>query len=140
MIGPDDAYKRDNHVSHEGFRHEGEEFLGWLELNRQDHFYILTGDRHWHYHSVHTSGYEEFACGALNVENARLGRNPGDPQSTDPQALVKQLYTDAKPTGGFLLVDVTPPTATAGATLRFSVRDEQGTELYSATKQAPARK
>src|SRR5690606_2923006 len=33
MIGPDDAYKRDNHVNTEGFRHEGEGFFSWLKQN-----------------------------------------------------------------------------------------------------------
>lgn len=134
MVGPDDGYKRDNHVSLEGFRHEGEEFLAWLKANRQEDFYIITGDRHWHYHSVHPTGCEEFACGALNTENSRLGRVPGDPQSTDPEAKVKQLYTDARPTGGYLLVEVLPDVASQTARLRFTVHDEWGKTLYSCTK------
>ncbi len=134
MVGPDDGYKRDNHVSPEGFRHEGEEFLAWLKANGQENFYVITGDRHWHYHSVHPTGCEEFACGALNTENSRLGRAPGDPQSTDPDAKVKQLYTDARPTGGYLLVEVLPDAASETAQLRFTVHDEGGRTLYSCTK------
>ncbi len=132
MIGPDDAYKKDNHTG--GFRHEGEEFFAWLAANRQKHFYIITGDRHWHYHSIHTTDYEEFACGALNTENARRGRAPGDPDSTDPHAKVIQLYTDANPTGGYLLVEATPAEQGQPARLRFSIQDEWGKELYSNTK------
>ncbi len=134
MVGPDDAYKRDNHVSPNGFRREGEEFFAWLVTNQITGLYIITGDRHWHYHSIHPSGYEEFACGALNTENSRLGRNPGDPKSTDPQSLVRQLYSDAKPTGGYLLVEALPPQPDSPAHLSFSIRDEWGKELYSATK------
>lgn len=133
MVGPDDAYKRDNHVNLQGFRHEGEELFAWLKANRVENFYIITGDRHWHYHSIHPSGYEEFACGALNVENARLGRKPGDPLSTDPGAVVKQLYTDAKPTGGYLVVEVLPAENANTASLRFSIQDERGKELYART-------
>jgi len=137
LIGPDDAYKRDNHTG--GFRHEGEEFFAWLKANGQKDFYIITGDRHWHYHSRHPTGYEEFACGALNTENSRLGRAPGDPRSTDPEAKVKQFYTDAKPTGGYLLVEVTPPQQGEPAGLRFSIQDEWGKELYYHIKAAEAR-
>lgn len=132
LIGPDDAYKRDNHTG--GFRHEGEEFFAWLKAKEQTDFYIITGDRHWHYHSRHPSGYEEFACGALNTENSRLGRAPGDPRSTDPEARVTQFYTDARPTGGYLLVEVTPAEQGEPARLRFSVQDEWGKELYSCIK------
>lgn len=139
MVGPDDAYKTDNHVNHDGFRTEGESFLAWLKAKRQDNFHIITGDRHWHYHSIHPTGIEEFSAGALHVENARRGRAPGDPKSTDPQALVRQLYTDAKPTGGFLFVELTPAPDGTAARLRFSIRDEQGAELYTDEKTAVAR-
>lgn len=134
MIGPDDAYKKDNHTG--GFRHEGEEFFAWLTAHRQKNLYIVTGDRHWHYHSIHPTGYEEFACGALNTENSRLGRVPGDRRSTDPHAKVRQRYTDARPTGGYLLVEVTPSRQAEPASLRFSIQDEWGKELYSDTKTA----
>ena len=136
MVGPDDAYKKDNHVSPEGFRHEGEEFFQWLKANNMKNFYIITGDRHWHYHSIHPSGYEEFACGALNTENSRLGRAPGTRGSTDPESKVKQLYTDAEPTGGYLLVELLPDKGQSSVQLRFRVQDELGKELYSHIKTA----
>jgi len=132
MIGPDDGYKSDNHTG--GFRHEGDEFFAWLKANHQNNFFIITGDRHWHYHSLHPAGYEEFACGALNTENSRLGRAPGDLKSTDPQGKVKQFYSDAKPTGGYILVEVLPPKPGEPARLHFSIQNEQGKELYSHTK------
>ena len=30
LVGPDDAYKIDNHTNHKGFRHEGREFFKWV--------------------------------------------------------------------------------------------------------------
>jgi len=82
LVGPDDAYKIDNHVNHKGFRHEGDGFFRWLKDNDflDKNFYIVCGDRHWQYHSIHPSGFEEFSCGALVDANSRLGRNPGDPR------------------------------------------------------------
>jgi len=134
LIGPDEAAKIDNHTG--GFRHEGEAFMAWLKTNEQKNLYIITGDRHWHYHSVHPTGVEEFSCGALHVENARVGLAPGNPRSTDPDAKVKQLYTDAKPKGGYLLVEVSPAKDSEPARLRFSIQDEWGKELYATTKTA----
>lgn len=136
LVGPDDAYKKDNHVNHAGFRFEGEEFLDWVRSSRLKNFYVITGDRHWHYHSRHPFGVEEFACGALNTENSRLGRHPGDQESTDPSAIVKQFYTDAQPTGGYLLVEVTSAGPAQPPVLRFSIQNETGRELYTHTKTA----
>ncbi len=31
MVGPDDAYKSDNHVNQKGFRYEGDAFFNWLK-------------------------------------------------------------------------------------------------------------
>lgn len=81
-----------------------------------------------------TTGLED--GDVLNTENSRLGRVPGDPRSTDPHAKVRQRYTDAKPTGGYLLVEVTPPKPSEPARLRFSIQDEWGKELYCETKTA----
>jgi alkaline phosphatase D len=138
MVGPDDAGKRDNHVNHRGFRHEGEAFFAWLTEARipTDRFFVINGDRHWKYHSRHPSGYEEFGCGALNGENARYGRNPGDPQSTDPQALVQQFYTDKQPSGGFLQVAVQPGKGTQPARIEFLQYSDRGEVLYRHAKTA----
>jgi S-DNA-T family DNA segregation ATPase FtsK/SpoIIIE len=35
MVGPDDAYKIDNHTNHKGFRHEGRAFFDWVKKQRQ---------------------------------------------------------------------------------------------------------
>jgi alkaline phosphatase D len=137
MVGPDDARKRDNHVNHDGFRTEGDAFFGWLKEHDflDKNFYILCGDRHWQYHSVHPSGFEEFSSGALVDQNARLGRNPGDPQSSDPKGLIKQPYTQQQASGGFLKVDVSPGKEQGTSTIAFIFYDENGEELYREVKQ-----
>jgi alkaline phosphatase D len=132
LIGPDDGSKKDNQVNPRGFRYEGEAFLAWLKDNgvAPGKFFIVCGDRHWKYHSKHTTGFEELSCGALNRENARLGRAPGDPKSTDPQSQVKQFYTDAAPSGGFLRIAVQPGSGRDSARIEFFHHDEFGATLY----------
>jgi alkaline phosphatase D len=135
MVGPDvtdgpDAKrlsKLDNHVSLGGFRHEADAFFAWLKENEIENFVTICGDRHWQYHSIHPSGIEEFAVGALNDENARLGVLPGAKDGTDPDGLVVQPYTASKPYGGFLQV-------TAGESLVFDFYAATGEKLYSVTK------
>jgi alkaline phosphatase/alkaline phosphatase D len=127
MIGPDDLRKTDNHADVGGFRHERDEFFAWLKdegLLKQN-FYVVCGDRHWQYHSVDPSGVEEFSCGALVDENSRLGRKPGDPQSTDPQGLVKQPYYQTPASGGFLLVTVDPASDGEPAKLTFEHHNDE---------------
>ena len=137
MVGPDDVYKRDNHTNPRGFKHEGEEFFSWLGQNGflKKNFYIVCGDRHWQYRCIHPSGFEEFSCGALVDANARLGRKPGDPKSTDPEALIAQLYTQKEPSGGFLAVTVEPGSEGQKPSIRFSFYDENGTLLYECKKE-----
>ena len=138
MVGPDDANKKDNHVNPLGFRDEGEAFFDWIVENGflDKNFYIVCGDRHWQYHARHPKGIEEFACGALVDNNSRAGRLAGDPESTDPEALVEQFYVQGTPeqsTGGFLLVSnktVNP------AELHFDFYDDMGSLLYKHIKKA----
>ncbi len=127
MVGPDDAYKKDNHTNLGGFRHEADEFFAWLNENEIENFFTICGDRHWQYHSIHPSGVEEFACGALNDENSRMGVNPGSKKGTDPEALIEQPYTSPKPGGGFLHLS-------AGENLEVKFYDDQGTLLYEIKK------
>ncbi|MDA1165032.1 MAG: alkaline phosphatase D family protein [Planctomycetota bacterium] len=136
MVGPDDAYKIDNHVNHNGFRHEGRAFFQWIvdQKLHENGFYVLCGDRHWQYHSRDPMGVEEFSSGALVDANARLGRKPGDPKSTDPNAEIKQFYTQAQPSGGFLNVTVGPGKAKHEGAATFSFVDENGEPLYTTTK------
>jgi len=74
-------------------------------------------------------GIEEFSCGALVDANSRLGRSPGDKKSTDPNAEIRQLYTQKEASGGFLKV-----TVTHDAAARFEFFDEHGETLYQTVK------
>ncbi len=136
MVGPDDLRKTDNHCDIGGFRHERDEFFGWLKENGldQQNFFIVCGDRHWQYHAVDPSGFEEFSCGALVDANSRLGRKSGDPKSTDPEGLIKQPYLQDPRSGGFLLVKATPADKQTPATLSFLFYDEKGKLLYQHDK------
>jgi len=129
MVGPDDAYKNDNHTNPGGFQYERDAFFDWLdEQGMINDFYIITGDRHWQYHSVHPRGIHEFSSGAFVAQNARLGREPGDPKSTDPNALIRQPFLQGFPTGGF--VNVSCYGNEQSATLQFQVISEKGNLLY----------
>jgi alkaline phosphatase D len=123
MVGPDDASKQDNHTNLGGFRHEAETFFDWLRSHQIRNFVAFCGDRHWQYHSRHPRGIQEFACGALNDENARLGVAPRSPKGTDPEGLIEQPFLCQEPTGGFLDV-------TAGEHLLIRIRDDHGQILY----------
>lgn len=125
LIGPDDAYKTDNHTNEGGFRYEGSAFLAWLVEEGFDpaSTFFITGDRHWQYHSRHPSGFQEFSSGALDSTNARAGRLPGDPRSTDPDGEIEQFYVqdESSISGGFLdlSVDRNGEGRTPIATLEF---------------------
>ncbi|MBI3463027.1 MAG: serine hydrolase [Planctomycetes bacterium] len=140
MIGPDDLRKTDNHADVGGFQHERDEFFAWLKETRLDQrgFYLVCGDRHWQYHAVSPAGIEEFSCGALVDENSRPGRKSGDPQSTDPQGLIRQPYLQDPPSGGFLLVKAAPAADQQAAQLTFSFFDEHGKLLHEHVKRDTA--
>ncbi|MGV3485978.1 MAG: alkaline phosphatase D family protein [Planctomycetaceae bacterium] len=131
MVGPDDARKIDNHTNLGGFRHEANEFFDWIQANHIQGFMTFCGDRHWQYHSIHPTGVEEFACGALNDENARRGVKPGAKNGTDPDALIRQPYTYGEVTGGFLYVSVRPD---AQPKLVIEFWDDQGKVLHRVSK------
>ncbi len=133
MVGPDDATKIDNHADLGGFRSEGDAFFTWLKDNKITGFMTFCGDRHWQYHSIHPSGVEEFACGALNDENARLGVPPGSRKGTDPDGRIKQPYLYTEPTGGFLYVRVG---SEGGGKLVIEHRDDHGKVMNTVTKAA----
>ncbi len=136
MIGPDDNWKIDNHCNLNGFRNERDQFFDWLAEHHLigSGFYVLCGDRHWQYHAVDPSGVEEFSCGALVDANSRYGRVPGDPNSTDPDGLIRQPYLQDKPSGGFLLFE-SGLTADSKPYLIFRYFDETGIQLYEVNKQ-----
>ena len=141
MVGPDGDRKTDNHANTGGFRHEGDEFFDWLKANGflRKNFYICCGDRHWQYHAVHPSGFEEFSCGSIVEENSRTGVRAGDPASTDPEGKIKQPYCvlekeDVGP--GFLVFSIVPDNSKKGAHAEFSFYDQHGKLNYSAVKRA----
>jgi len=137
LVGPDDAYKQDNHTNPKGFRHEGRAFLEWAATaGLQRELFFLCGDRHWQYHSIDPTGFEEFSCGALVDANARLGRKPGDPKSTDPDGLIEQPYVSQPASGGFLRVVIEPGDADAPPSVTFEFHDEHGTLLHSVRRTA----
>lgn len=138
MVGPDDGGKRDNHANIGGFRHEGQEFFEWLRDNQisPNSFFVLCGDRHWQYHSQHPIGYEEFACGAINEQNSRVGPKPE--KSTDPNGEIKKFYTAPKPYGGFLLVEQSELGGVPQLMLTF--KDQSGTSQYFSRKFAAPKK
>lgn len=138
LVGPDGNGKRDNHTNLRGFRHEGDAFFDWLtEQGFLDkNFYILCGDRHWQYHAIHPSGFQEFSCGSIVGANSRKGVRAGDPKSTDPEGKIKQPYCvlEQDPYPGFLIVDIIPNGASARA--EFVFHDENGKQVYSHTEPA----
>jgi len=135
MIGPDDLRKVDNHCDVGGFRHERNEFFAFLKANRLDrNFFMVCGDRHWQYHALDSSGFEEFSCGALVDANSRPGRMPGDPEGTDPKGLIKHLHQQQERSGGFLMISSDPGNAVRSASLNFEFYDERGVSLYKHTK------
>ncbi len=139
VIGQEgDDRKRDNHTNPYGFKDEADAFFAWLAGNGflERNFYIVCGDRHWQYHSIRPDGFEEFSSGALVDGNARLGPSPGDPMSTDPDALISQVYTQEEASGGFLNVTASPSRNGEPATLRFDFYDENGAHLHGTEKPA----
>jgi|GEM_PF-1200435 len=134
MVGPDGNRKKDSHANLGGFQHEGNAFFAWLKQNNIKGFFTVCGDRHWQFHSIHPSGVEEFGCGALNDENAILGHAPGDPRSTDPDALIKQPFKYPKPTGGFLHLQ-----SGQNGTVRIEFRDDTGKVLHAVEKTVDSR-
>ncbi len=76
IVGPDRPKKSDNH-SNAAFRHEGDEFRQWVQKNLPNGFFVVCGDRHWQYHSVHPqTGLHEFGTGAASDPHA--GGSPGE--------------------------------------------------------------
>ncbi len=119
LVGPDRGNKNDNH-SNEGFMHEGDELRAWLKANVPDNFFVVCGDRHWQYHSVHpTTGVQEFSVGAASDSHA--GGSPGEDKAYHKYHLVK---------GGFLAVELKP--GAGESTISFQLRHVDGAIGYEA--------
>jgi len=136
MIGPDDLRKKDNHCDIGGFQHERDVFFRWARSHKlhERGLFFICGDRHWQYQSVDPSGFEEFSSGSLVDANTRLGRNPGDPLGTDPNALIRQPYTQRYRVGGFLHVVAAPSEDAGTATLTFNFTARTGKVWHQTVK------
>jgi alkaline phosphatase D len=118
FVGPDRKNKNDNH-SNAGFQHEGDELRGWFKANVPDNFFVITGDRHWQYHSVHPeTGLNEFSVGAASDEHA--GGTPG---------YDARYHKFHRVQGGFLAV--TLRREGAKSRILFEHRDVMGKVAYS---------
>lgn len=120
LVGPDRKNKNDNHANG-GFQHEGDELRKWIRDHVADHFFVICGDRHWQYHSVHPqTGLNEFSVGAASDEHA--GGTPGENTEYHRFHRVK---------GGFLAVTV--DTEGNKPRIRFELRDVPGKIVYTHT-------
>lgn len=120
LVGPDRKNKNDNH-SNVGFAHEGNELRTWLHDNVPDNFFVLCGDRHWQYHSVHPeTGVQEFSVGPASDSHA--GGTPGH----DPK-----IHRFHRVKGGFLSVTLDADQAQSTITLRH--HDVAGNVVYEHT-------
>ena len=118
LVGPDRKNKRDNHAN-EGFQHEGDEIRAWLKAHVPDNFFVICGDRHWQYHSVHPeTGVQEFSAGPASNEHA--SGSPGF------DAKVHKFH---RVQGGFLAVTLQRDGAKSG--ILFEHRDVKGDVSYS---------
>ena len=118
FVGPDRKGKNDNHAN-QGFQHEGDELRAWIQEHVPDNFFVICGDRHWQYHSVHpVTGLNEFSVGAASNEHA--GGTPGE----DPD-----YHKFHRVKGGFLSVDVRPDGD--GSKIVFAHRDVDGNIVYT---------
>ncbi len=119
LVGPDRPTKNDNH-SNAGFAHEGNEIREWIKEHVPDNFFVVCGDRHWQYHSVHpTSGVQEFSVGAASDSHA--GGTPGENKAYHRFHRVK---------GGFLCVELR--LMGQQSEIAFQLRDVNGSLGYEA--------
>ncbi len=121
LVGPDRAGKADNHAN-KTFQHEGDELRAWIKANVPEHFFVICGDRHWQYHSVHpTTGVQEFSVGAAS--NSHAAGSPGE----DPE-----YHRFHRVKGGFLSGEV--KTDGAESVLTLQLRDVDGAVVYEVVK------
>ncbi len=123
LVGPDRGRgKNDNHAN-AGFQHEGDEIRAWLKANVPDRFFVICGDRHWQYHSVHpVTGLHEFCPGAASDEHA--GGSPG---------LKPEYHRFHQVKGGFISTAVSREGKTSR--IRFRHHDVNGAVVYEWSSQ-----
>ncbi len=121
IVGPDRSNKSDNHAN-TAFRHEGDEFRNWAKENLPENFFIVCGDRHWQYHSVHPgTGVQEFSSGPATDEHA--GGTPGED---------KQYHRFHRVAGGF--VSVTATQEAKSSNIAFRLHNVDGGVEYEWSK------
>jgi alkaline phosphatase D len=118
IVGPDRRGKNDNHTN-SGFQHEGDELRAWMQAHVPERFFIVCGDRHWQYHSVHPeTKVREFSCGPAS--NSHASGSPG---------FNPEYHRFHRIAGGFLAVTLRPE---AGASvIRCEHRDVDGGVVHS---------
>ncbi len=138
VIGPDRATKKDNHANPDGFWNEGQSFINWLAQQKLqvNGTYLLVGDRHWQYHSIHPSGVEEFSAGSMSYINAQPPATPGGFLSSDPDEKIIQPYVSPDRHGGFMQVNVNPAKNNKPAELIVRFIKENGDLLHELKKLA----
>jgi alkaline phosphatase D len=119
LVGPDRENKSDNHANRV-FQHEGDEIRGWFRANVPENFFVICGDRHWQFHSVHPeTGLNEFSVGPAS--DAHASGTPGEDRAYHRFHRVK---------GGFLSVTV------RADLIRFQHRDVHGAVVYTWSRQS----
>lgn len=125
LVGPDRKNKNDNH-SNAGFAHEGDEIRAWLKDNVPDNFFVICGDRHWQYHSVHpATGVQEFSVGPAS--NSHASGTPGEN---------KAYHRFHRVVGGFLCVELRSEGAESEIALQL--RDVNGAVGYEVKRRRAA--
>lgn len=113
LVGPDRQNKHDNHAN-DNFQNEGAEFRAWAKEHLPDTLFVICGDRHWQYHSVHPqTGLNEFSVGPASDEHA--SGTPG---------LNPEYHRFHRVKGGFLSVTVRE------RLIRFQHHDVKGAVVY----------
>jgi alkaline phosphatase D len=113
LVGPDRANKGDNHAN-KAFQTEGDEVRAWFQKNAPKNAFVICGDRHWQYHSVHPeTGLTEFSVGAASDVHA--GGSPGEN---------KEYHKFHRVKGGFLTV------VAGGKSITFRHHDVNGKVVY----------
>lgn len=119
LVGPDRGNKHDNHTN-DAFTHEGDEIRQWLQANAPDNFFVVCGDRHWQYHSVHpTTRVQEFSVGPAS--NSHASGSPGED---------KEYHKFHRVRGGFLSVELKPNGTQSQ--IAFQLRGVDGAVGYEA--------
>lgn len=117
VVGPDRGTKNDNHAN-TGFQHEGDEIRDWFRANLPDNLFVICGDRHWQYHSVHPkTGLNEFSVGPAS--DAHASGSPGMDEAYHRFHRVK---------GGFLTVALERRGSQSFLTVQH--RDVMGAVVY----------